>query len=141
MPPNEGPILELRTIKTKEGRWSVEYRVDRQWFRDAVTYPDHAAALAVLAGTKLADFGREEFGLAPAPLLFLGRSPRGLEDPVMRAFAYAVIRGTTALETHAADHACEPQVQETLEALRKLRRVLALEQTTAGDVVPCAPAG
>ncbi len=131
---NEGPILELRSIRTKEGRWSVEYRIDKQWFRDAVTYPDHAAALAALAGTKLADFGREEFGLAPAPLLYLGRSPRGMEDPVMRAFAYAVILATDTL------HAREPNdrsahVTATIEALRKVRRVLGLDQTSAEAIL------
>ncbi|MBS1118277.1 MAG: hypothetical protein H6Q90_505 [Deltaproteobacteria bacterium] len=135
MPRNDGPILEMRTIKTKEGRWSVEYRVDKQWFRNPVTYPDHAAALAALAGTKLADFGREEFGLAPAPLLYLGRSPRGMEDPVMRAFAYAVISGVTALAAQEAEYARNEPVLATLEALRKLRRVLALEQTSLEDVV------
>jgi hypothetical protein len=135
MPRNDGPILEMRTIKTKDGRWSVEYRVDKQWFRDAVTYPDHAAALAALAGTKLADFGREEFALAPAPLLYLGRSPRGMEDPVMRAFAYAVITGATALGAQEADYERNEPVRATLEALRKIRRVLGLEQTGVDDVL------
>lgn len=135
MPRNEGPILEMRTIRAKDGRWTVEYRIDKQWFRDAVTYPDHAAALAALAGTKLAEFGREEFGLAPAPLLFLGRSPRGMEDPVMRAFAYAVITGAAALEAQEADYERNERVRATLEALRKLRRVLALDKQTVDDVL------
>lgn len=135
MPRNEGPILELRTIKTKEGRWTVEYRIDKQWFRDAMTYPDHAAALSALAGTRLADFGREEFGLAPAPLLFLGRAPRGLTDPVMRAFAYAVLTGATALEALESEYERNEHVRSTLEALRKIRRVLGVEQQTADAVL------
>lgn len=135
MPRNEGPILEMRTIRTKDGRWSVEYRIDKQWFRDAVTYADHTAALAALAGTKLQDFGREEFCLAPAPLLYLGRALRGMDDPVMRAFAYGVISGTAALDGQQADHAANEHVHATLEALRKIRRVLALEQTTIEAVL------
>ncbi|MCX5747555.1 MAG: hypothetical protein NT062_34250 [Proteobacteria bacterium] len=132
---NEGPILEMRTIKTKDGRWSVEYRIDKQWFRDAVTYPDHAAALAALAGTRLADFGREDFAVAPAPLLFLGRPPRGTADPMMRAFAYAVLTGTAALEAQEADYERNEHARATLEALRKIRRILALDQQTAEAIL------